>query len=94
MWACNAGICYGFEVMRAHESPNIPFTVLYTRFLQGKVCVNVQKVKIAVVIAPSTIMYDNACNLHNYCLNREPQFFKKSWFVVDRFHWRNHTGKW
>ena len=32
----NAGICYGFEVMRVHESPNIPFTVMYTRLLDGK----------------------------------------------------------
>ena len=26
------GICYGFQVMRIHESPSVPFTVLYTRF--------------------------------------------------------------
>ena len=38
------------------------------------------------------MIYDNACNLHNYCLNREPQYFKNAWFIVDRFHWRNHTG--
>ena len=42
-------------------------------------------------LAPTTIIYDNACNLHNYCLNREPRFFQESWFVVDRFHWHNHT---
>ena len=42
--------------------------------------------------APSVIIYDNACNLHSYCLNREPAFFKQSWMVVDRFHWPNHTG--
>ena len=38
------------------------------------------------------MIYDNACNLHNYCLNRELQYFKNTWFIVDRFHWRNHTG--
>ena len=43
--------------------------------------------------APKTIIYDNCCNLHQYCLNREPQFFKESWFVIDRFHWPNHSGK-
>ena len=26
------GICYGFEIMRDHESPDIPFTILRTRF--------------------------------------------------------------
>lgn len=43
--------------------------------------------------APSTIVYDNSCNLHNYCLNREPKFFKLTWFLIDRFHWPNHCGE-
>ena len=43
--------------------------------------------------APSVIIYDNACNLHSYCLNREPVFFKQSLMLVDRFHWPNHTGR-
>ena len=43
-------------------------------------------------VVPATIVYDNCCNLHNYCLNREPDFFKKAKFLVDRFHWSNHTG--
>ena len=43
--------------------------------------------------APDIIVYDNACNLHNYALNRDPVFFKDSTFVVDRFHWPNHRGK-
>ena len=42
--------------------------------------------------APRVIIYDNACNLHSYCLNREPKFFQNSQFLVDRFHWPNHTG--
>ena len=41
---------------------------------------------------PAQVIYDNGCNLHNYCLNREPNFFKKTRFYVDKFHWRNHTG--
>ena len=43
-------------------------------------------------IAPSVAIYDNGCNLHNYSLNREPNFFKRTWFLVDRFHWPNHCG--
>jgi len=27
-----------------------------------------------------------------YSLNREPQFFKHTKFLVDRFHWRGHVG--
>lgn len=29
------GICYGFQVLRVCESPNIPFTLLYERFTEG-----------------------------------------------------------
>lgn len=74
--SCVHGICYGFQLMEDVESPNIPFTILRTRFHE----------------APKLIVYDNACNLHNYCLNRDPVFFRDSWFVVDRFHWCNHVG--
>ena len=32
---CIIGICYGFEVMEHHESPNTPFTLMIKRFKQG-----------------------------------------------------------
>lgn len=44
-------------------------------------------------LAPRLIVYDNACNLHSYALNRDPVFFKNTQFLVDRLHWRDHTGK-
>ena len=73
---CPHGICYGFEVMRSHESPRIPFQIFLTRFLQP----------------PKVIIYDNACKLHHYILNREPNHFKSTKFLVDRFHWKGHAG--
>ena len=42
--------------------------------------------------APKAIVYDNSCNLHQYSLNRDPGFFTSTSFLVDRFHWKNHTG--
>lgn len=42
--------------------------------------------------APSTVIYDNSCKLHTYCLNRYPDFFRGTWFLVDRLHWFNHRG--
>jgi hypothetical protein len=42
--------------------------------------------------APRVVVYDFACALQDYCLNREPDFFKHTRFVVDRFHWRNHKS--
>ena len=38
------------------------------------------------------ILYDNACKLHQYCLNREPHFLQNTRFAVDRFHWKGHVG--
>ena len=48
---------------------------------------------IFISLAPELVIYDNACRLHEYCLNRDPAFFKKTKFVVDKFHWKNHSGK-
>ena len=41
----------------------------------------------------SLSVYDNSCNLHEYCLNRDSGFFKHTKFLVDRFHWFNHKVK-
>ena len=73
---CPHQICYGFSVMRDHESPRVPFNIFCTRFS----------------CPPKTIVYDNACKLHQFCLNRDPHFFKNTVFVVDRFHWKGHIG--
>lgn len=73
---CKHGICYGFQLMESNESPNVPFTFLRTRFKR----------------APRTVVYDNACNLHSYCLNRDQGFFQATLFVVDNMHWGNHTS--
>lgn len=62
--------------MSSHESPRHPFEIFRSRFK----------------VAPKLIIYDNACKLHQYCLNREPAFFKHTQFAVDRFHWRGHVG--
>ncbi|XP_077862458.1 uncharacterized protein LOC102804924 [Saccoglossus kowalevskii] len=42
--------------------------------------------------APSVVIYDNACNLYTYFLNRDLCFIQKTRFYVDRLHWKNHTG--
>jgi len=62
--------------MRHFESPNVPFTIIQTRFKT----------------APEVVVYDNACHLMSYALNRDPFFWKETRFFVDRFHWGNHTS--
>ena len=41
---------------------------------------------------PKTIIYDNACHGHEFCLNREPSFFKDTHFLIDKFHYKNHRA--
>ena len=73
---CPHRVCYGFEIMRTCESPKIPFQIFRYRFMKP----------------PKRIIYDNACKLHAYCLNRKPAFFQETQFAVDRFHWKGHIG--
>ena len=73
---CIHSICYGFEVMCRCESPQVSFSIFTSRF----------------EMPPKTIVYDNACKLHVYCLNREPALYKNTRFFVDRFHWKGHVG--
>ncbi|XP_062341606.1 uncharacterized protein LOC134039632 [Osmerus eperlanus] len=73
---CTHGVCLGFSIMEQVESVNVPFTILCTRFRQY----------------PKIVIYDNACQLQTYCLRRDPGFFRETWFLVDRLHWRNHSG--
>ena len=55
--------------------------------------INHIKLIFSLHLAPEFCVYDNACNLHDYCLNRQPSFFANTKFLVDRLHWKNHTGK-
>ena len=41
--------------------------------------------------APKELFYDNACQLHEYCMNREPAFFLDTRFWHDLFHSIGHV---
>jgi hypothetical protein len=55
-FVCRHGICYGFHVIERSEGRNDAFSVFRTRFLRP----------------PRIIVYDFACQLMEYCLNRDP----------------------
>lgn len=38
------------------------------------------------------IVYDNACNLQAYAMNRDPAWALTTKFFVDKLHWFNHSG--
>ena len=41
---------------------------------------------------PGMIVYDHACGLAAYALNRLPIFFRETRFRIDVFHWPNHVA--
>lgn len=62
--------------MMEPESPETPFRIIYSRFPSAKIL----------------CIYDNACKLHEYAMNREPYFFKDFVTFVDRLHFFGHVG--
>lgn len=73
---CEHGVCYAIFVIKNAEGRNEPFTWMTTHLRR----------------APKYVVYDFACSLMEYCLNRAPNFFKHTLFLVDRFHWLNHIA--
>jgi L-lysine 2,3-aminomutase len=69
-------LCMGFAIMSRSEGPKTFFEFICHRFSK----------------APKMIVYDNCCNLHRYCLRREPNFFSQTWFLIDRLHQRGHIA--
>jgi hypothetical protein len=76
LFFCIHGICLGWHVMEDPESPRSVFDVLF--LLLDK--------------APLVVIYDNACSLMDYCLNREAAYFQHTRFLIDRLHVHNHVG--
>ena len=64
----------GFELMSRSESPRILFKLLMTRRFNRENLAG--------------IIYDNACGLHRYFLNREPKDAQYLRFIVDGCHFQ------
>ncbi|KAJ2936235.1 hypothetical protein H1R20_g856, partial [Candolleomyces eurysporus] len=72
---CTHSICYGFHCIPESEGRNDVFSAMVTRW----------------PVAPKRVIYDFACALGPYCMLREPQFFKNTFFCIDHFHATGHT---
>ncbi|KAK7023413.1 hypothetical protein VNI00_016771 [Paramarasmius palmivorus] len=72
---CQHSICYGFHCIPKGEGRNDVFSALVTRWPK----------------APRRVIYDFACALGPYCMTREPEFFSRTHFLIDRFHAKGHT---
>ena len=75
LWFCPVhGHSYGFHLIGGGEGRKDPFSSLY------KYCAHM----------PENIFYDFACQLSEYCLNREPELVKNTRFWHDLFHSIGH----
>eukprot|EP00111_Clytia_hemisphaerica_P020287 TCONS_00059786-protein len=71
LWFCPAhGHCYGGHMVNGSEGRKDAMCSLYTHLPQP----------------PEIIFYDNACQLEEYSLNREADFFRITRFYHDHFH--------
>lgn len=69
------GHCYGYHMIPGHEGRKDPACSAYT-FMEK---------------APEEMFYDFSCQLEEYCLNREPGFWKNTRFFHDTFHGFSHS---
>jgi hypothetical protein len=67
-------VCVGCALMPAAEGVGTVFRLLVNRW----------------PMAPTIVVYDNACNLARYAMRREASFFKNTKFYIDRFHAKTH----
>lgn len=76
IFMCEHGIVYCFFILGDAEGRDEAFSFLYQYFK----------------VMPRLIVYDFACALHEFALNRCPYLFSNTTFAVDRFHWCNHKS--
>ena len=71
LWFCPIhGHCYGFHLIAGGEGRKDPFSSVF-KYMENP---------------PEHLYYDFACQLSEYCLNREPELFKNTRFWHDLFH--------
>ena len=68
------GHCYGYHMIPGSEGRKDPFSSAYIYMKE----------------APEEVFYDFSCQLEEYCLNREPGFWRETRFFHDVFHGFSH----
>jgi len=73
---CQHLICLGFHKIPKAEGRDDVFSGLYVYFEK----------------APEVVVYDFACQLGDYSMAREPEFFKDTLFVIDEMYAKGHSA--
>ena len=75
LWFCpQHGHCYGCHIVPGSEGRKDPFSSAF----------------LYMETPPSEVFYDFSCQLEEYCLNREPHFWRECRFYHDIFHGFSH----
>ncbi|KAI9173139.1 hypothetical protein H9P43_007270 [Blastocladiella emersonii ATCC 22665] len=75
-WYLSCRRSIGFSIMRRAEAPHQVYATLLSRFRK----------------MPPILVYDNACNVADYCLGRFPAAFRDTLFLVDELHMPGHVN--
>ncbi|EJD35014.1 hypothetical protein AURDEDRAFT_75654, partial [Auricularia subglabra TFB-10046 SS5] len=73
---CTHSVCYGFHCIPRGEGHDDVFSALYCYFER----------------MPRKFIYDFACALAPYCMAREPDLFRNTLCICDKFHGSNHSS--
>lgn len=73
---CQHGVCLAFFILPTAESRSHAYSYIIKHF----------------ATAPDVIVYDFACALEEYFLNRSPAYVKHTRFLIDRMHAVNHIS--
>ncbi len=71
---CCHGICIAFFILPNAEGRSDVYSYIVKHF----------------AVAPKLIVYDFACKLEDFCINRAPAYFIYTQFGIDRLHTLNH----
>ena len=80
---CELNVSYGFELQMGAESARSIFKLQMCRKFQMD---NNGRKKLRGWV------YDNACNAHRYCLNRDAEEFQYTKFIIDGVHFSGHKN--
>ena len=76
LWCAMCKRALAWTLMTDAESPSTPFEMLYLFFTPKR----------------RKVVYDNACHLLDYALNRAPEWSADLQPLVDQFHAAGHTS--
>ena len=97
---CKHKICYGFQILRRRESTTMVFNLLLTLFQKQPSLIiydnacnlhNTCMIRYVIFVKIETSRSPSSYKCFYYMyIYRDPKLFRRTTFLIDRFHSRNH----